>query len=282
MDRTRVTIMLALLLVPMGGLEARLVHLQLLTTTETTYDLAMKRQSVEIVRPQRGAILDRKGRLLAKDEPCFDCYIVLEEYEAAPSPLAAALKMSPEEFQQAIESIYEKIEKQTQLRPQNERTRIYRRERRTPYLLKKDIKDAAALAIEVAPQRYPGAMVRESLMRVYPQKDAFCHGIGYLGRVTANETKFRELLQNGYFFEGFEELIGQDGIAQLYRRGAFNEELIGVSALERKYDATLRGKSGLVILEREAHTSASRTIEIKPADPGTSVELTIDIEFQRA
>jgi len=63
--------------------------------------------------------------------------------------------MTPEEFQQAIESIYEKIEKQTQLRPQNERTRIYRRERRTPYLLKKDIKDAAALAIEVAPQRYP-------------------------------------------------------------------------------------------------------------------------------
>jgi len=281
MDRTRVTVMLALLLVPMGGLEARLVHLQLLTTTETTYDLAMKRQSVEIVRPKRGEILDCKGRVLAKDEPCFDCYIVLEEYEAAPNPLASALKMTPEEFQQAIEGIYEKIEKQTHLRPQNERARIYRRERRTPYLLKKDIKDAA-LAIEVAPQRYPGAVVRESLMRVYPYKELFCHGIGYLGRVTANETKFRELLQNGYFFEGFEELIGQDGIAQLYRRGAFNEELIGVSALEKKYDATLRGKSGLVILEREAHTSASRTIEIKSADPGTSVELTIDIEVQRA
>ena len=47
-----------MLLIPMGGLEARLVHLQLLTTTETTYDLAMKRQSVEIVRPKRGEILD--------------------------------------------------------------------------------------------------------------------------------------------------------------------------------------------------------------------------------
>src|SRR6185369_592 len=161
------------------------------------------------------------------------------------------------------------------------RTRIYRRERRTPYLLKKDIKNAA-LGIEVAPQRYPGAIVRESLMRVYPQKDAFCHGIGYLGRVTANETKFRELLQNGYFFEGFEELIGQDGIAQLYRRGAFNEELIGVAGLEKKYDSTLRGKSGLVILEREPGTSATRTIEIKPAESGASLELTIDIEVQRA
>ena len=281
MDRTRVMILLALMLLPMGALEARLVHLQLLTTTETTYDLAMKRASVEIYRPQRGQMLDVKGRVLAKDEPCFDCYIVLEEYENAPSPLAAVLRMSPEEFQGAIESIYERIEKQTHLRPPNERSRIYRRERRTPYLLKKDIRDAA-LAIEVAPHRFRGAVVRESLMRVYPYKDVFCHGIGYLARVTANEAKFRELLQNGYFFEGFEELIGQDGIAHLYRRGAFNEELLGVAGLERKYDAVLRGKSGLVILEREAGTSASRTIEIKPAEAGANVELTIDIEVQRA
>ena len=35
---------------------------------------------------------------------------MLEEYEAAPGPLAAALKMTPEEFQQAIEGIYEKID----------------------------------------------------------------------------------------------------------------------------------------------------------------------------
>src|SRR4029434_6074438 len=120
-----------------------------------------------------------------------------EEYESRPSPLAATLKMSPEELQQSIEAIYEKIEKQTQSRPQNERTRIYRRERRTPYLLRKDVKDAA-LAIEVAPQRYPGAIVRESLMRVYPYKETGCHLLGYLGRVTANEPKVRELLPHSY------------------------------------------------------------------------------------
>jgi penicillin-binding protein 2 len=268
-------------LLPLGGLEARLVQLQLLTTTETSYDLANRRQSIEIVRPPRGPILDSKGREIAKDVPCFDCYLVLEEYEKNPGALGAALRMSPEEFQQAVEAIYEKIEKQMQSRPQNERARLYRRERRTPYLLKKDIKDAA-IAIEVSPQRYPGAVVRESLMRLYPYRQAGCHLLGYLGRVTANENKFRELLQNSYFFEGFEELIGADGVAQLYRRGAFNEELIGVQALEKKYDEHLRGRSGLVILEREVGTSSRRTIEIKPSEPGKSLELTIDIEVQRA
>src|SRR5262249_40444244 len=153
---------------------------QILTSTETTYDLASKRQWIEIVRPPRGRILDAKGREIAKDVPCFDCYLVLEEHEKNPGPLAAALKMSPEEFQQAVEGIYEKIEKTLQSRPQNERARLYRRERRTPYLLKKDIKDAA-LTIEVSPHRYPGAIVRESLMRIYPYKEAGCHVLGYLG-----------------------------------------------------------------------------------------------------
>jgi penicillin-binding protein 2 len=281
MDRSRVLLLLVLTLLPIGGLEVRLVQLQLLTASEATYDLASKRQSIEVVHPHRGKVLDSKGRPLAKDEPCFDCYIVLEEYEKNPGSLAAALKMPPDEFRQAIEGIYGKIEKQLDARPEKERARVYRRERRSPYLLKKDIKEAA-LTIEINPQRFPGAIVRESLMRVYPYKTVGCHLLGYLGRVTANEGKFRELLQNGYFFDGFEELIGQDGVAQLYRRGAFNEELIGVSALEKKYDGILRGRPGLVILEREAGTANSRTIEIKPSEAGQSVELTIDIEVQRA
>ncbi|RPH47651.1 MAG: hypothetical protein EHM91_05505 [Planctomycetota bacterium] len=281
MDRARVMVLGIALLLPLGGLEARLVHLQLISAPETTIDVAGRRQSVEILRPPRGPILDTKGRKLAEDVPSFDCYLVLEEYEKQPGPLAAALKMSPEDFQQAIEGIYEKIDRQLQARPQNERARLYRRERRVPYLLKKDIKEAA-LAIEVSPQRFPGVVVRESLMRVYPYRRTGCHLLGYLGRVTSNEQKFAQLLQKGYFFEGFEELIGQDGIAQLYRRGTFNEEMVGVQGLEKKFDETLRGRSGLVILERDAGTSASRTIEIKASEPGQSVELTIDIEVQRA
>lgn len=281
MDRSRVMIVMAFLLVPLGGLEARLVHLQLLSGSDATPEMSNRRQSVEIVHPPRARILDCAGRVLALDQPCFDCYLVLEEYEKSPGPLAATLKMAPNEFAQAVESIYEKIEKQVQLRPPAERARLYRRERRVPYLLKRNI-GGAAIPIEIAPGRYPGAVVRESHMRIYPYKESGCHLIGYLGRATANENRFRELLQNGYFFEGFEELIGQDGVAQLYRRGAFHEELIGVAGVEKRYDSLLRGKPGLVILEREAGTSTKKTIDLKLSEPGQDLELTIDIEAQRA
>ena len=281
MDRSRVLIILGFLLLPLGGLEARLVHLQLATAGEPAPDVNNRRQSVEIVRPRRGQILDRAGRVLAMDQPCFDCYLVLEEYEKNPGPLAAVLKMSSEDFKQAVEGIYEKIEKQVQLRPAHERARLYRRERRVPYLLKRNIGDAA-FPIEIAPGRYPGALVRESLMRIYPCNESGCHLIGYLGRVTANENRFRELLQNGYFYEGFEELIGQDGVAQLYRRGAFNEELIGVAGVEKRYDTLLRGKPGLVLLEREAGSSSKKLTELLPSVSGQDLELTIDIEAQRA
>lgn len=281
MDRSRVLVVLAFLLLPLGGLEARLVHLQLITGGEAAPDVTNRRQSVEIVRPPRGKILDRAGRVLALDQPCFDCYLVLEEYEKNPGPLAAILKMSADDFKQAVEAIYEKIEKQVQARPAHERARLYRRERRVPYLLRRNIGDAA-IPIEIAPGRYPGVVVRESLMRVYPYKESGCHLLGYLGRVTANENRFRELLQNGYFYEGFEELIGQDGVAQLYRRGAFNEELIGVAGIERRYDALLRGKSGLILLEREAGSATKKTTELLPAVPGQDVELSIDIDAQRA
>lgn len=281
MDRNRVVVLLTFLLLPLGGLEARLIQLQLFRDGEPAPDVANRRQSVEIVRPARGRIVDRAGRVLAQDKPCFDCYLVLEEYEKNPGPLASVLKMSTAEFQEAVEAIYQKIEKQVQARPANERARLYRRERRVPYLLKRNIGDAA-IPIEIAPGRYPGAVVRESLMRIYPYKEAGCHLLGYLGRVTANENRFRELLQNGYLYEGFEELIGQDGVAQLYRRGAFHEELIGVAGLEKRYDTLLRGKPGLLLLEREAGTSTKKTIEIKPSEPGIDLELTIDIEAQRA
>lgn len=291
MDRSRIVIVLGLILLPLAGLETRLVQLQLADPVRFTGDLQTRHRSVQLASPSRGRILDRKGRVLAEDRRSFDCYIVLEEYEKNPGPLAPLLGLSPEELREEIEKIYEKIEKQVLRRPPQERRLLYRRERRTPYLLRRDIPFEAALTLETSPQRFPGAVVRESLKRVYPwTTDSFrraypgslpgSHVLGYLGRVTANESEFRSLLQDGTLYEGFEELIGQDGIAQLYRRGVFHDQLIGRTGIERECDSLLRGKPGLLILEREPGTSDKRVVELKPAEPGRDVELTLDIEVQ--
>ena len=91
MDRTRVYVLLAALLLPLGGLEARLFQLQVLESPETRGLVASHRQSIQVERARRGRILDAQGRVLAEDIRAFDCYLVLEEYEKSPWPLAALL-----------------------------------------------------------------------------------------------------------------------------------------------------------------------------------------------
>ncbi len=291
MDRARIMVLLGIAALPLAGLEARLVQLQLIEPGRFAGDLTARTSSIQMATPPRGRILDAMGRALAEDRRSFDCYLVLEEYEKDQGGLAAALGLTPEEIRQDVERIYEKIERQILRRPEGERRLLYRRERRTPYLLRQDIPLEAAFTIETCPDKYPGAVIRESLKRDYPwttesHRRLFpkarpgSHITGYLGRVTASESEFRGLLQDGYLYEGFEELIGQDGIARLYRRGAFHELLIGRAGIERQYDAILRGKPGILVLEREAGKSERNVIELKPAEPGRDVELTVDIELQ--
>lgn len=282
MDRTRVLILLGGLLLPLGGLELRLAQLQLLGGSDARGDVAGKRVSLQVERSRRGKLLDRQGRVLAEDLRAFDCYLVLEEYEKAPWALDVLLKRPADEVRDEIEKIYGKIERQVNRRPPAERRRVYQRERRTPYLLARNVPFEAALAVETGPAAHPGALIRESLRRHYPHGAVAGHLTGYEGKITANEEEFRQLLQSGVLYEGFEELIGQEGIGQLYQRGAFHDERVGRVGAEKEFDDELRGRLGLLQIERDAGTSNQSVVELKPAEAGKDVELTIDIELQKA
>ncbi len=281
MDRSRVVVLMIFLLLPLGGLQARLVQLQIVNAPEPQARTPLS-SSIQIVRQRRGNIRDAKGQLLAEDTRSFDLHLVLEEYEKAPWSVAPRVGLTAEDFEQKYGEIFSRIERQVRRRPAPEQARLYRRERRTPYLLFRDIPFEAALAFETSPTRYPGAVVRESLKREYPFGRAGGHLTGYIRRITANENEFRDMLQDGKLFDGFQELIGEDGIAQLYNRGVFHEEMIGGTAIEKRYDDELRGRPGLVIFEREPGTSSKRMVELKAAEPGRDIELTVDIDFQKA
>ena len=286
MDRARVTVLTVALLLPFLGLEARLVQMQLVEP-ETFIGNPKRSSNLEVLRPQRGKIIDSKGRVLAQDVRSFDCYLVLEEYEKNPGALPRLIEMSPDEFQEKVEKMYRKIERVIQRRPRKEWRILYRRERRTPYLLKRNIRFEAAMAIETVPHLYAGGEVRESLIREYPvnkkpeHPHVACHLLGYLGRVTSGKGRFETLCKNGYFTRGFDEVISKRDIDRLIRRGAFHEELIGTSGLEKKYNDALRGEHGVVVFEREPGTTNKRMIELKPAVPGKDLELTIDIKVQK-
>lgn len=291
MDRRRVIVLAVALLLPIAGLEARLVHLQILSRGRYTAELHTRRRSLEIAAAPRGRILDRQGRVLAEDRRAFDLYVVLEEIEKSPGveeKIARRIGVPPEVVQQRIEEIYRRIETQMNARPK-ERLRILARERRVPYLLERDIEFEAAFEIETCDDRYPGAVVREGLRRVYPclleHEHRECptrtgaHLLGYVGRVSENEAEYRAFLQSGYFTEGFEALIGEDALEGLKAKGVFMDELVGRDGAERSFNGVLRGKYGLMIFEREPG-KGREMVELVPAVAGQDVSLTIDWSFQ--
>jgi len=280
MDRKRVLLLGALFLLPLAGLEARLVHLQILSHEKYVADLTNKRRSLEIAPAPRGRILDRAGKVLAEDRRAFELHLVLEEFEKEPGAverLALALDLPTDSIRQGIEKIYRRIEEQMDRRPRHERLRILAREKRTPYLLVRDLQAEVALTIETS-YRFPGAVVREGLRRNYPFRTAGCHLVGYLGKVGSEE--YGRLLEGGYFTEGFEEAVGEEAVAHLVRKGVFLEETVGREGAEKNFNEALRGKCGLVVFAREP--GRPREVEdVLPVVPGKDVDLTIDIGLQQ-
>lgn len=277
MDRRRILVLTVALLLPLAGLEARLVHLQILSQQKYLGDLTTKRRSLEITRPARGKIYDRNGKVLAEDRRAFDLYLVLDEFERDPSAFERLADFVPD-LHDRIEEIYAKIEKQMDARPKKERIRILAREKRSPYLLMRDLAFESALTIETGGDRYPGTVVREGLKRVYLEPFPVCHLTGYLSLPTKAE--YEERLKNGYFTEGFAEFIGEDELARFVSKGIFQDEFIGRTGIEKTYDEQLRGKYGLMIFEREPGKSREM-VELIPSIAGQDVHLSIDIEIQK-
>ncbi|HKS15974.1 MAG TPA: penicillin-binding transpeptidase domain-containing protein, partial [Planctomycetota bacterium] len=295
MERSRVLIIASLLLLPLGGLEARLLWLQVFNAGGAAGDLVNR--SIDLAPAPRGRILDRAGRVLAEDVWAFDLHVVIEEFEKRPSTradLLALIGRPPAEIDAALEEIYRRIEKLMSLRPERERPKIFTRERRTPYPLFKGISKEAAYQIETGGEKFPGLVVREGLRRSYPYREIGAHVVGYLGRASGAKdpprnkageptgpSRFEKLLEEGYFSEGFDEMIGEEEVKLLAGRGLFDSIMLPLDGIEKTHDDKLRGHPGLLILERDPATGKKNWEPIIKPRQGEDVTLSIDIDLQK-
>lgn len=282
MDRNRVLIVAGVILLPFLGLVARLAHLQVFSADRYLEELNSRSRSLEIAVPHRGRILDRNGIVLAEDRRAFDLHLVLEEFEEDPEStrqLALLLGFDFPRIEAGLERIYVRIERQMNRRPKNERMRILRRERKAPYLFRRDVGFDTAYLVETHPGRFPGVLIREGLRRTYPRGESGAHIVGYIGKIIGAEGEYERRLEDGYFTEGFEEKIGEDGTRSLVRKGVFMEEVTGREGTERTWNEKLRGKYGLLIFERKRR-GERKIVEVMPAVPGSDIDLTLDIELQ--
>jgi penicillin-binding protein 2 len=128
-----------------------------------------------------------------------------------------------------------------------------------PVVVKTDVDHETARVILVEKGELPGVDIDWVSVREYPTGALTAHVIGYMGPIP--ETLAEEYEAAGYVLD--RDRIGYDGV-------------------EFSLDEWLAGRPGLQVVERDVAGEIVRTLgESSAAQPGYSVELTIDVELQK-
>ncbi len=179
-----------------------------------TYSGLSKKQSIRTIEigVPRGRILDRNGRVLAQDTPCFNLVFIpydLKHPDRAAEIVAERLKIDRQEIRKAFDRKY--------LNPFD---RI---------VLAKNISREDVSFIEEHAYELPGVFVQAGIDRYYPLKEIACHVLGYVGEVSQVQL---DLLKEKGIKAGY--VIGQSGLEKYYDdyiRGISGGILVEVDAL---------------------------------------------------
>jgi len=126
-----------------------------------------------------------------------------------------------------------------------------------PQLVTVDLDSALVSAIEELQTKHPELSLNIKHLRFYPSFETGSHLLGYVGEIT-----LKQLMQNPN---------------SRYRVG----DIIGLSGIEKYYDAVLRGKNGGTQIEVNALGKPVRRLERLASVPGNDIELTIDLDLQK-
>jgi penicillin-binding protein 2 len=194
------------------------------------------------VVPARGLIYDRKGRLLADNVPAYRLEVVPDQTED--------IKLTLAELNKLIGLTPEELQA---FEANRKAIRSFR-----PVVLKLRLSEEERARLAVNRHRFPGVDVVPYLTRRYPYGDLFAHVVGYVGRLDANDL----------------EKLGDSKYAALTH--------VGKSGIERMYEDRLRGEIGYENVETNVEGRALRVVNNLPSLPGADLQLSIDVDLQRA
>src|SRR5215813_1816113 len=200
---------------------------------------------VPIVAP-RGKILDRDGNIIVDNYPSFSALLLrdqLRDLNADAQKIAEGLHIPPED-------ILDKIR----------RAQLARLPAFQPIIVKDDITPDERAFIESHRDDFPELETLMIHRRLYPKDGFMAHLIGYVGEVS------EDMLNSPQF--------------ELYERG----DIVGQSGVELKYNDLLMGKDGsrrVLVNSRGKEVGRPPNANI-PAVPGQKLNLTIDLDMQKA
>ena len=120
-----------------------------------------------------------------------------------------------------------------------------------------DVPPSAVLYIEQHESEFPGVIAQQESVRDYPYVGVATQTLGYVRQITAPE------------------------LAELARYGYYEGEIVGQAGLEKQYELYLQGKSGVVTEAVDPSGQVVRTVSTKPAKPGDSLVLNVDLGLEQ-
>lgn len=236
----RVWAAIALMIVSMLTIVARLAYLQIIEHGHFTTLSQDNRLKLVAIPPTRGLIYSRNGQILAENRPSFSLEVVPERVRNIDRQLdriAALFELDDSDLEDAREAL-------THAR------------RFDAVVLKAGLDEDEVALFSVNRHRFPGFAIAAHLARHYPLADEFAHVVGYVSRI--NE----------------EELARLDPVAY---RGTTH---IGKTGVEKAREGLLHGRVGYQQVEVNAQGRVLRVVERTPPVPGNDVYLTLDVALQ--
>lgn len=227
-----------------GVLLGRAYYLQVTQHEFYTQRAESNRISLVPVAPNRGLILDRKGRILAENYSAYTLEITRAEVadlDATLAEIGKLIEITPGQLRRFRRLLSESHEFET-----------------VP--LKSRLTDEEVAIIAAQRYRLPGVEVKARLFRNYQAGPGMAHVVGFIGRINDNDLK----------------RLREQNLERNYRGSVH----IGKTGLEQRYETLLHGRTGFDQMETDASGRAVRMLSRIPPVPGKDLRLHLDLDLQ--
>ncbi|MFT4268738.1 MAG: penicillin-binding protein 2 [Xenophilus sp.] len=246
--RRRVAASALAVLAAFSLLGARLYYLQVTRHEDLAAQAESNRTAVVPVVPNRGLILDRNGIVLASNYSAY------------------TLEITPSRVEGDMEETLDELARIVDIQPRDRRRFKRLREDSRSFdsvPIRTRLTDEEVARFAAQRYRFPGVEIKARLFRSYPLGELASHVLGYIGRINQREKTAMEDWPE-------EEQANYKGT-----------DYIGKLGIEQSYEKVLHGQTGVEQMETSAGGRAVRKLGSRPATPGDTVMLTLDIKLQK-
>ncbi|MFW2176199.1 MULTISPECIES: penicillin-binding protein 2 [unclassified Moraxella] len=222
------------------GLVMRYAYLQIYTHKQYVTQSDNNRIKLISAPPSRGYIYDRNGILLADNHPVFTAVVSPDEIEDPQKTLellTPIFQLTPEEIDEGLKAL--------------------KKSKNEPVTIKIGLTEQQVAQFSERKPFFKGVTIQSKLTRTYPYGDLFSHVMGYVGRISDNDSK------------------------KLDKKLYAGTDLIGKTGIEKQYESLLLGTPGYQSIETNAYGDIIRKLDTKPPIAGNDIYLSLDYGLQK-